>query len=280
MIRYRTMKAEDIAEGLKLCRIAKWNQLETDWQLFLQLSPQTCLVACHDGQVVGTVTTIHYKHLFSWIGMVLVHPNYRRQGIGMHLLKQSLQVLNLRQTVKLDATPTGREVYLKLGFEDEFQLSRMYLLPKESKFTKTRVRPILKKDLPSVVDLDHKIFGADRSALLERMYENAPQFGLLLEEENQIKGFIMGRRGHDFNHLGPIIAQDNESAKELLKASLQTAQGHPLIVDVMHNEPEWIAWLLEMGFKEQRQFVRMFRGKNHFPGAREKQFAIIGPEFG
>lgn len=274
------MKVEDISEGLKLCRIAKWNQLETDWQLFLQLSPQACLVACHDEQVVGTVTTISYKNAFSWIGMVLVHPKYRLQGIGMHLLKQSMQVLNFRETVKLDATPAGREVYLKLGFEDECGISRMYLLPQENSLTETKVRPLLKKDFPLVVELDRKIFGADRSALLERMYEIAPQFSLLLEEENEIKGFAMGRRGHDFNHIGPIIAQDTESAKELLKAALQTAQGHPLIVDVMHNEPEWIAWLLEMGFKEQRQFVRMFRGKNHFPGAREKQFAIIGPEFG
>jgi hypothetical protein len=33
------MKPGDIDAGLKLCRDAKWNQLEMVWQLFLQLSP-------------------------------------------------------------------------------------------------------------------------------------------------------------------------------------------------------------------------------------------------
>jgi len=122
------MKPDDIPEGLKLCRKAKWNQIEPDWQIFLQHSPKACLVATYKEQIVGTVTTIRYEHSFSWIGMVLVDPDFQRQGIGMKLLQEALQILHSEETVKSDATPKGREVYLKLNFVDEYRLTRMNMI--------------------------------------------------------------------------------------------------------------------------------------------------------
>src|SRR5438309_2293442 len=113
MISYRNMTPGDIPTGLALCRAAGWNQVARDWQLFLRCSPQGCLVAVDNGRVAGTVATINYQHCFSWIGMVLVDPTCRRQGIGLQLLKEALRILQNAQTIKLDATPAGHEVYLK-----------------------------------------------------------------------------------------------------------------------------------------------------------------------
>src|SRR6478672_1599886 len=128
MIEYRKMTPGDIDAGLSLCRSAGWNQIENDWKLFLALSPDgACVAVDEHGKVVGTVTTISYDNRFSWIGMVLVDPEKKRQGIGTHLLREALHVLEHIDTVKLDATPAGREVYLKLGFVDEYMLSRMVL---------------------------------------------------------------------------------------------------------------------------------------------------------
>jgi hypothetical protein len=46
------------------------------------------------------------------------------------------------------------------------------------------------------------------------------------------------------------------------------------------HSAEWLQWLAAIGFIEQRPFTRMYRGVNRFPGVPEKQFAILGPEFG
>lgn len=280
MIKYRTMKLDDIADGLKLCRKAKWNQLEPDWQIFLLHSPEACLVATDPNQVVGTVTTIRYQDSFSWIGMVLVDPDFRRQGIGQELLQKALQLLHSEETVKLDATPQGREVYLKLDFVDEYPITRMQMLPAEGLFYSAKARAIHQEDLAGLIEFDSKIFGANRSSLLQWMWEKAPQFAFLMEEGEEIKGYVMGRLGHDFIHIGPVIAQKFSIAKELVLAALQNCAGHPVILDVLHFEPEWMAWLKEIGFTEQRNFIRMFRGTNLFKGVPENQFAIIGPEFG
>jgi len=274
------MKPDDIADGLKLCRKAKWNQLEADWQIFLHNSPDACMVATYKEQIVGTVTTIRYGHSFSWIGMVLVDPDFRQQGIGQQLLQKALQLLQSEETVKLDATPQGREVYLKMNFVDEYPISRMNMLHAEQIFHLTIARAILKDDLPLLIKFDSKIFGADRSSLLNWMREKAPGFAFLIEEGNEIKGYSMGRYGHDFIHIGPVIAENISIAKDLVYAALNKCAGSPVILDILHFEPEWIAWLKEIGFTEQRNFIRMFRGTNRFRGAPENQFAIIGPEFG
>src|SRR6267142_1280393 len=127
MIVYRPMKAGDIAAGLSLCGYYGWNQLARDWELFLRMSPEGCCVgADEEGKVVGTVTTLRYQDHFSWIGMVLVDPARQRQGIGGQLLQESLHILRNEKIVKLDATPEGRVVYLKLNFVDEYRLSRMH----------------------------------------------------------------------------------------------------------------------------------------------------------
>jgi len=274
------MKPADIADGLKLCRKAKWNQLEADWRIFLQHSPDACMVATFQDQIVGTVTTIRYGDSFSWIGMVLVDPDFRRQGIGQELLQKALQLLHSEETVKLDATPQGREVYVKLNFVDEYPLSRMNLIVGEDIFSNSSARAIQKEDLPLLSEFDSKIFGANRSALLNWMWENAPELAFLIEEGEEIKGYVMGRYGHDFIHIGPVIAQNFSIAKELVLAALSKCSGRPVILDVLHVESEWIVWLKEIGFTEQRNFIRMFRGTNRFKGVPENQFAIIGPEFG
>src|SRR5262245_30623159 len=52
LIEYRHLTLDDVPAGLRLCRIAGWNQLAADWELFLRLSPGGCRAAVCDGNVV------------------------------------------------------------------------------------------------------------------------------------------------------------------------------------------------------------------------------------
>lgn len=279
---FRNMTHEDIASGLMLCRYAGWNQVSDDWQIFLDLNPTGCRVAIDEaGNVVGTVTTISYEDHFSWIGMVLVHPEKQRQGIGTQLLMEALQSLSNQNTVKLDATPAGRNVYLKLDFVDEYGINRMRLVGNSFQaFPASSVRVILDTDFPDLLKLDCEVFGADRRAVLERNYSRAPQYALVAETKGQIRGFCFGRPGYNFDHIGPVIAQRFEEARDLLLGALSQAQGKPIIVDAPDQSRVWTEFLSSLGFVVLRPLIRMYRGSNAHPGFPEHQFAITGPEFG
>lgn len=282
MIRYRLMTPADIPAGLSLCRSAGWNQISRDWELFLTLSPEGCLVAADDqGKVVGTVTTVRYADHFSWIGMVLVDREKQRQGIGIGLLRESLQVLHPEETVKLDATPAGREVYLKLGFMDEYRLSRMHVAEVSASALPASVtaRPVNPGDVPALLGFDREVFGADRKPILEWLLNGGQQYAFMVGDKTRIRGYCFGRPGHNFTHIGPVISEDIDTAIQLVSAALRNCMG-PVVVDALHHTPEWIQWLSSMGFHEQRLLTRMYRGTNTWPGISEKQFAILGPEFG
>ncbi len=127
--RLRQMTARDLPAGMRLKEIAGWNQTRGDWERFLLASPQGCFVAEADGEVVGTAATISYEGRFAWIGMVLVDPARRGQGIGTKLLEKAIEYLDGCgiPSMKLDATPQGKPLYEKLGFVTEYEIERWQL---------------------------------------------------------------------------------------------------------------------------------------------------------
>lgn len=290
------MRRADIAAGLGLCRASRWNQLSRDWEFFLQFSPHGCRVAVKDDQVIGTVTTVSYQdrddragdkegagqNRFSWVGMVMVDSRERRRGIGSQLLREALEILGAQATVRLDATPAGREVYLKLDFVDEYRLSRMETIVANriEVGEENLARPMTEADLPQVFEVDYQAFGADRGALLKWLFDGSPEYSWLITQDGEVAGYTFGRQGFNFEHLGPVIAKSADLAKQLVTACLSNQAGRALILDASHQDPEWIRWLESIGFREQRPFIRMFRGENRYPGTPEMQFAILGPEFG
>jgi ribosomal protein S18 acetylase RimI-like enzyme len=122
----RPMTEADLAGADDLRRLAGWNQTPEDWRRLLRLEPEGCFVAVQNGAIVGTVTTTTYGQALAWIGMMLIHPDLRRQGLGTRLMRRSLEYLQSRGVgcIRLDATPAGRPVYEKLGFVAEWTLTR------------------------------------------------------------------------------------------------------------------------------------------------------------
>jgi len=277
MIEYRKMTDDDIDAGLALCRSAGWNQLANDWKIFLELDPDGNRVAIDENnKVVGTVTTVTYEDHFSWIGMVLVDPSKKRQGIGTQLLREALKILEQQETIKLDATPAGREVYLKLRFKDEYILSRM-VAADISKLPSNNLEQISLNDLNVIFQTDENVFGASRAALLKKIHESHPQFSFQIKKRNSIS-YSFGRKGFNFTQVGPIVADKSDEAIQLATAAFKNISG-AVALDVMKGSA-FHQWLTSIGFTEQRELIRMYRGKNAYPGTPEKQFAILGPEFG
>lgn len=282
MFKFRRMTEADIPDALFLCRSAGWNQVKEDWQLFLTLSGDGCLVAVDDNdKVIGTVTTVTYQQRFGWIGMVLVHPDRKREGMGTALLHESMRLLKDIPCMKLDATPAGREVYLKLGFKDEYGLVRMNsTVVNTSLLDAGNARMMETSDLHAVADFDARIFGATRPTLLSWQYKRSPQHAYLVERDHKISAFAMARRGHDFFHVGPVVALTISDAVAVTSAILLHCEDNRICVDAFRHSREWLMWLQAIGFEEQRPFTRMYYGANEFAGMPHHQFGILGPEFG
>ena len=85
---------------------------------------------------------------------------------------------------------------------------------------------------------------------------------------------------HAIRKIGHIIAIDSTIAMQLLSAALRHGEGKPTVIDVLDHTSEWMEFVSSLGFVALRPLIRMYRGSNSYPGLPEKQFAILGPEFG
>lgn len=283
-MRLRTMTKQDIPAGFRLKELAGWNQTAADWNRFLDASPAGCFVAEVEGEVRGTAATISFENKFAWIGMVLVDPEYRSQGIGTKLLEKTIEYLDQQKmpTMKLDATPQGKPLYEKLGFVAEYGIERWVLERPLRAGTGTadpnRV-PLSTAQLESILGKDREVFGADRSSLLRALYEEAPHYAICVWS-NGLQGYAFGRKGSFADHLGPWMAEYTAAARALLHGFLGRSSRKTLIVDCLTANAVALELLRTSGFRYARTLTRMVRGPNGYPGNPGTLCAILGPEFG
>jgi GNAT superfamily N-acetyltransferase len=278
----RTMTAQDIPAGMRLKETAGWNQTEADWKRFLESSPQGCFVAELDNHVCGTVTTIVFEGRFAWVGMVLVNPEYRGQGIGTRLLERAIEYLESLNVpaIKLDATPQGKPLYEKLGFVSEYEIER-WILRRVCESSLRPSQPAAAAEFPaSILNIDRQAFGADRSSLLRSIHRDAPQFSVCVTLNGLVQGYSFGRIGTYADHLGPWMASDPFSARQLLETFLGISSRENVFVDWLKANTVTGNLLKSSGFTYSRKLTRMYRGRNEFPGQPQMLCAILGPEFG
>lgn len=255
---------------------AGWNQLPDDWSVFLDHGKVFALLG-EDGQPVATGATITYSGGFAWIGMVLVAASHRRQGLGTRILEACLEEVQSKGLVPvLDATPAGEAVYRPLGFEPQFGLSRWQGQGGRAGQIRHGIRSMRESDVPALIASDALAFGADRPFLLNSLFRRAPQLALATEDGT---GFVLARPGRIATQLGPVIAQTEEQAGELLGAALDLIDG-PVFIDVVDAHSRLASALKERGFSIQRPFLRMAQNRSTPFGNPRRLFAVVGPEFG
>jgi len=275
----RDMGPEDITDGLRLCRAAGWNQTARDWEALL--AHGLFRVAVRGGQVVGTGGAVIYERSLAWVAMVLVDPAERRQGIGTHLVEDVVSWLGSVGVVGLDATPAGAQVYAQLGFTDRGGFARMERASgtESSAALPAGLLPLTEADLADVGHKDLAVFGADRTSLLRWALEQASAYAWRAGGSSGLEGYVFGRHGHRTEHIGPLVAEDEDTASGLLAAVLSASPASAFTVDVPENA-SWLERLRGLGFQGQRAFRRMILGDAPLPGDAGPRFALFGPELG
>ena len=275
------MTSRDIPAGMRLKDQEGWNQTERDWMRLLRFESGACFVAVREGEVCGTVAALRYGPHVGWIGMVLVDPKFRKQGIGTRLLDHGLSYLDCQgvETVKLDATPAGHPLYLSRGFADEYEIERWEGIAAPQK--KTAMPQMQSEDIRRVCARDGTLFGADRARLLTALWQEAPEYTAVAYSGGEVAGYVFGRIGRRAHYLGPWVAGGNsELAEQLLMEFLNRASGARIFADVCVKHPDARSILERIGFSRQRTLTRMYRGPNRHPGEPSMICAISGPELG
>jgi ribosomal protein S18 acetylase RimI-like enzyme len=278
----KNMREEDLDLAMEIKDAEGWNQTRKDWELLFASNPELCLVGAIEGQIIATVTAITYEEKLAWIGMMLVRKEHRGKGIAKLLMDNIIKKIDHCPSIKLDATPAGFPVYSKLGFVREYIIYRMTNpdIPLSFPERQDQVRRAKLTDLEALVNFDGGKFGVKRKEVIKYLLANSPNQSWLVEKDQQIYGFLLGRPGTRFFQLGPLIAESSQVAIQLMSKALPELQGRPLVVDVLQDKEKLIQWLHTQGFSTQRELIRMYYKENPNPGKIHHQYLISGPELG
>jgi GNAT superfamily N-acetyltransferase len=273
----------ELPDAEALVREAGWNQVAADWEIFQALG--TIHAARAGGHVVATAAILPYG-AFAWISMVLVAGTQRRHGLGTSLLKRCIaEVVGQGRVPVLDATPAGRPIYRALGFAETWSYHR---LERAQPRSSTRlappadaavISPVADSDWDALCAYDAGAFGADRSALLGRLHHRLPPAEWVAKRGDRVVGFLLGRNGRSASQIGPLIAEDDDTACALLERALAAVNG-PIYGDFADSKTAVRAWLARCGFVAQRPLTRMLLGRAAGFDDEARTFAVVGPEFG
>lgn len=278
------LDAGRIPEALPLSAEPGWNQVAADWRLMIEHG-DAFGVSTGSGRLIASGLTVMYDGPFGWISMILVTQEFRRRGLATRLMRACMDALRGHGLVPaLDASPEGREVYLRLGFSDVYRTTRMYASGGRAAVAgETAAAPgtrgMSAEDLPGVVAWDLAPYGADRSYMLEHLHGRLPDAAFVAERDGRIRGMVLARDGRTCAQVGPLIADDARTAVALLRRAFDALPG-PVCLDIADHHGPIRTWLDSLGFSPVVRFVRMIHERGEPYDDPERVFVIAGPELG
>ena len=273
----------DTDDALALSTVEGWNQTAADWRRLTRLEPSGCFAARDGRRMVGTVTTTTYGRALAWIGMMIVHPGSRGQGVGAMLMRSALDYLHGLgvASVKLDATPAGRPLYESLGFTAEAELERWQGVARP-RGDGPGPRVAGDQSSRALLPLDRAAYGADRSRLLEMLAAEGSGGPLVARspDDGSPEGYALARDGRIATYIGPVVATTVGAAGSLLDGMLTRFAGAEVCLDLHTGGPLEPGALAERGLSKRRGLTRMRHGPQGGSGTARSICAIAGPELG
>ncbi|MFH0910336.1 MAG: GNAT family N-acetyltransferase [Planctomycetota bacterium] len=204
-----------------------WNQTDRDVNRIIDFDPRGTFAAYLKGKgfkiPIATATVAPRGRNNTWIGMILVHPEMRRQGVANYMMQVCVKYAVEQGKVinGLDATPMGNTVYGAVGYVDSFRIWRSVYKSAEfanASYDKAHVSRITKKDLDGVIQYDASNY-LEREAILRALYADCDGEAYVFRNDNgEVAGYVLGRPGRIRPFVGPFIADSEAIARELLDA--------------------------------------------------------------
>ncbi len=277
------MELSDIDGLIALGATIEWKMIPENWLLTLEPFPEHCFVAIADGKPAGSAVSFCYEGKHAVISKVIVEKSCRRRGIAMNLMQRVMASYPRGTSFLLDSSPYGTELYRKLGFaEMEFPRIRkvrtfdFQLSPEDD--TESAV-PLEKTDLQEISALDFQVSRMDRSSVLRKYFDAAPELAFKVVENTKITGFCLGNRSGICREICPLIADSTATAKALFLKSVMADENHGIIADIPACHTEFLSFLESRSMTLLMELVRMKKGDVP-PYAPQHYFSLLGSNLG
>lgn len=206
-------------------------------------------------EMMAAISAVAYGSNFGFIGLYISRSDMRGKGYGKAVWDASMARLEGR-TIGLDAVPAQLGNYRSMGFlpaYENYRFSGRFDAPVSSD-----IRPITPERADAVSVFDTRFFPAPRPAFI-RNWLKAPRVALAAMDGDKVRGYGVARECREGHKIGPLFAEELDTAVSLL-AALAAACGGEIHIDTPEVNPEFSDILLKAGMTRGFQTTRMYRG--------------------
>ncbi|MGC9367284.1 MAG: GNAT family N-acetyltransferase [bacterium] len=225
------------------------------WNDLIRYEIADFIAAKVDLSIVGVGALIKFIN-HGWISFLGVDPDFQKMKIGYNIFQALMERSQQYSycSLKLNATETGRKLYLKFNFKPEYEVIQYHLKPEYNleEFKDWDIH-IDRKIEPWCLNLDQQAFGVDRAVFFKMMIDAGAK---IIKCSKQGFGLVSQDK------LGPIVAENFKIARKIVKFS--TVVGVKKIFVPQHSDlsSKYLPGLIANRKNNLRSCTRMVWG-NH-----------------
>ncbi len=235
------------------------------------------------GRLVSSAGLYRYGSDLASLGVVIVHPDFQRMGLGKELVQRCLRECEpADMPVSLIATKDGFPLYTSLGFQTVGTVHRFMrtgIGAMASADSDGHGTGVLQANVSDWVRMDKLATGAERRHLYELLLPKVYVSFSVPDPFGRLQGFGAAVRRGDLLVIGPLMAADEAVAKQVIAEFLRVWSG-TIRLDVPGEQSGFIRYLKRLGFRETMVSPLMVLDGRELPGQRNMVYGIMDPAFG
>ncbi len=230
----RNMSEQELALGLDWAASEGWNPGLEDAKCFYAADPKGFFLGEFEGKPVGCISAVAYDNSYGFLGLYIVTPDYRGKGFGLKLWRAAMAYLNGRN-VGLDGVLAQQANYRKSGFTLAYRNIRYQ--GKGGGSEPGGLTDLARMPFEEVARYDAMVFPAARPNFLRRWIEQPKAAALGVLNNRRLVGYGVLRPCREGFKIGPLFAEDQETADTLFRGLASRASEQSIFLDTPEVNP-------------------------------------------
>jgi len=241
-----------------------WNPGPRDADIYWATDPDGYYGFYFKEELIAGGAIVSYNNEFGFMGLFIVKPEFRANGLGRELWYRRrnllIERLNENASIGMDGVVAMQQFYKKGGFETAYTEERYEKFGMELE-TDTKISAIDDSDFNQILSYDKQCFGFARAQFLKPWINLPGNKNFIYKNEDQIIGYAVVRKASNGYKIGPLFADNHIIAEELYKACLNSVIGEPLYIDVPMINEEAVSIIQKYDAKYVFECARMYYGQ-------------------
>lgn len=232
---FKKLDLKGLSNLVAWARDEGWNPGPFDANAFFATDPEGHYGLFLGDEMIGGGSLVSYNGDFGFMGLFIVHPDYRTAGIGRKLWYQRRDLLISRlkpnASIGMDGVLAMQEFYAKGGFKIAFRDER-YQKKGMSFAQHAEVSLYSADDFADLMQLDKKCFGFDRTAFMLNWLEIPGTKVFIHKETTDLLGYAVLRKADSGYKIGPLFALNSNAAEQLYETCLSCVPDQMVYLDI------------------------------------------------